>query len=409
MADDQFSDYLNVYYKKLFPYPQFHKWLSYGNVKPENFLNREFSFTLHEDIYIRYQSFNTLQEFETEIQNKCPFKIDIGAVFNMSPKVCRNYPQFHALEKELVIDIDMTDYDQIRTCCSGAEVCQKCWRFMVIAVKILERALRDDFGWKHLLWVFSGRRGIHCWVCDESARKLLPSERGSFIDYLAVLSAGDSKRYNVVNHPSVKRSIAIIKEEFNSLLSEQDFLGTTEQCNKILSFIADEKLKEQINVQFSKYQSSAQRWEALTVIVNNNHKRGLLNFKTKYCVEDILLYLAYPRLDVNVTKGLNHLLKSPFCVHPKTGKICIPINPKVIEKFNPNTVPTINVLIDEINEYDKKQKEIINDANLNSNRLKDYKKTSLLKSVNIFEEFLRNLESTWKGSRIKQSDIKMEF
>lgn len=74
---------------------------------------------------------------------------------------------------------------------------------MVIAVKILERAIRDDFGWKHLLWVFSGRRGIHCWICDESARKLLPSERGSFIDYLAVLTAGDSKRCNV-NHPSVK-------------------------------------------------------------------------------------------------------------------------------------------------------------------------------------------------------------
>lgn len=106
-------------------------------------------------MYIRYQSFNTLQEFEKEVQNRCPFKIDIGAVFNMrfililfllnykihimlfrkecvvifcSPKVCRNYPQFHAKEKELVIDIDMTDYDSVRTCCSGAEVCQKCWR-----------------------------------------------------------------------------------------------------------------------------------------------------------------------------------------------------------------------------------------------------------------------------------------
>lgn len=96
-----------TYYKKLFPYSQFHKWLSYGNskcviiysgltllgfkifqifffpVKPENFINREFSFTLHEDIYIRFQSFNTLLDFEKEVQNKCPFKIDIGAVFNM--------------------------------------------------------------------------------------------------------------------------------------------------------------------------------------------------------------------------------------------------------------------------------------------------------------------------------------
>lgn len=68
-----------------------------------------------------------------------------------------------------------------------------------------------------------------------------------------------------------------------------------------------------------------------------------------------------------------------------------------------------SVLIDEINEYDKKQKEIINDANLSSNRLKDYKKTSLLKSVNIFEEFLRSLENTWKGNRIKQSGkLKLE-
>lgn len=170
------------------------------------------------------------------------------------------------------------------------------YRFMVIAIKILERALRDDFGWKYLLWVFSGRRGIHCWICDESARKLSSSERGTVIDYLVLLSAGDSKRYNV-NNPFVKlvaintiityfkliiitifityirRSISIIREEFGSLLSEQNFLGTTEQCNKILSFVSDEKLKEQINLQFTKYQSSIQRWEALTVVVENNHKR----------------------------------------------------------------------------------------------------------------------------------------
>lgn len=61
-----------------------------------------------------------------------------------------------------------------------------------------------------------------------------------------------------------------------------------------------------------------------------------------------MIQYAYPRLDINVTKGLNHLLKSPFCIHPKTGKICTPFNPRTVEKFNPDTVPTINQLMAEV-------------------------------------------------------------
>lgn len=110
---------------------------------------------------------------------------------------------------------------------SGGAICKKCWSFMTLSVKILDRALKglaillyysplivteyvkkEDFGFKHRLWVYSGRRGVHCWIADERARKLPAEARRAIVNYLEVVKGGENteKKVNLRAqiHPSLK-------------------------------------------------------------------------------------------------------------------------------------------------------------------------------------------------------------
>jgi DNA primase small subunit len=91
-------------------------------VQKNYFTNREFSFTLQSEAYMRFQSFTDENQLKDEIARLCPVKIDIGAVYNLKPKDRKTVRSNAFIQRELVFDIDMTDYDDIRTCCSGSFV-----------------------------------------------------------------------------------------------------------------------------------------------------------------------------------------------------------------------------------------------------------------------------------------------
>ncbi|KAK0045802.1 DNA primase small subunit [Biomphalaria pfeifferi] len=391
-------DLLPLYYKRLFPYGPYFKWLNYGGVPKHYFSHREFSFTLKDDVYIRYLSFTDQQDFEKELQKKCPHKIDLGAVYSHRPKDQKTIKStaFLAQEKELVFDIDMTDYDDVRFCCSGADICRNCWPLMIMAVKILDRALREDFGFQHILWVYSGRRGIHCWVCDETARTLTAQGRSAIAEYLTLVKGGETVSRKVILpdklHPSIRHAVDIISKYFlEYIVKKQDLLGDEEKWKK--SVLAEDFATVGTN--------TSTRW-AIVKQRLKSAKEKLDLYKYPYVKEEIMLQLCYPRLDINVSKGLNHLLKSPFCIHPKTGRVCVPMDPEKIDDFDPEQVPTVSGLLEELDKVD-----LVEDDK--GKKFRDYKKTSLGRYLDIFDSVLKGLESSRKGKLIEQSDMKMEF
>ncbi|ESN95157.1 hypothetical protein HELRODRAFT_102735 [Helobdella robusta] len=403
-------DLLPVYYKKIFPHNFFYRWLSYGGEPKSYYTNREFSFTLMDDVYIRYLSFSDGLEFEKELIKTSPFKIDIGAVFSHRPKDQKTLKpgSFQAMEKELVFDIDMTDYDDVRSCCSGADICHNCWPLMAVGVQIIDRALREDFGFEHRLW----------------ARALPSNARSAIVDYLTLVKGGENqvKKVNLSSlslHPHIQESLSILNDRFfeDYAICKQNFLNDDSKMLKMMKMLPDDlqtMIKKFLDQQDPSKLNSKNRWEALKIHADkkrsqlidlSNEKKPPKDIreqlrKHSHLVEEIKLQYCYPRLDANVTKGVNHLLKSPFCIHPKTGRVCVPFCAEEVWQFNPFTVPTITQLCNELDNLD------VTDAK----KKKDFPLCkSLNDAVEVFKKFVEDLEKSFLKKRKEQNDMTLQF
>lgn len=143
--------------------------------------------------------------------------------------------------------------------------------------------------------------------------------------------------------------------------------------------------------------TSLAKWEILKrevnlYLKNLKQKNTVLEHKLKFLEKEIILSYLYPRLDVRVSMEINHLLKSPFCVHPKTGNVCVPFYSDEIDDFNPFTVPTLKKLIHEFGSEDAKN-------------------TTLYPYIQKFEKFVKTCQTKDKlaSSLKKQREGKMEM
>lgn len=205
--------------------------------------------------------------------------------------------------------------------------------------------------------MFSGRRGIHCWVCDKTARHLNNRNRNAVAEYLNIFVTQNQTNRVIVGgdrmHHSLKRAYQVCDSYFEEIcLNDQNVFGTADGRATLLSLIADESTRNEIETKIANIELGESHTVWATIKAYANAQKNAR--KSRFLVEELQLALLYPRLDIAVSKTANHLLKSPFCVHPKTGKVCLPFNPSAVAKFDPTTVPTIRQLLKEIDQYDEK-------------------------------------------------------
>ncbi|KAL8137154.1 hypothetical protein V2J09_003155 [Rumex salicifolius] len=209
-------------------------------------------------------------------------------------------------------------------------------------------------------------------------------------------------------HPFLARSYTEVLKCFfeDSVLHRQKILASEDRFEKILKMIPDESVTSELRGRWldsrrsstNKGDISLVRWEQLKQSLQSGKHRaqGL-----RRCIEEIVFTFTYPRLDLGVSKLTNHLLKSPFCIHPKTGRVCVPIDPEHCEDFDPTTVPTLAQLMDELNE-----------GGLGADGKSDLEKTSIGESMRYFRtSFLQPLlkackdemESSYNRKKLQQN------
>lgn len=142
--------------------------------------------------------------------------------------------------------------------------------------------------------------------------------------------------------------------------------------------------------------ASTSKWADIDALAKSGASKTLDAKALLEAKQDIVLEYTYPRLDIEVSKHLNHLLKSPFVVHPGTGRVCVPINTKDLENFDPLGVPTVTELLGEIDDWKAPEGE--NEGKT----IQDWEKTSLKPYVEYFRSFVVALMKDEKDVKVKR-------
>lgn len=378
------------YMDKLFPVEAVFGLLSLnGDVKKREFAGQNMDKRHDMDVSLAWQSrfnnYNTADEWRKACVKLKQYKTETGAVYNL-PFSSRLQGEFHVEGRELVFDIDLTDYKSSKiliTDCEdpGTEEFEKSWKMARLAMRVLEKILRECFGFEDLFWFWSGRRGLHCYVLDDRAFKLTRRGRSAIMKHLMIFSrntvnlwgefeenASMAAFHSGTMHPTIQLAYDIITEKekkyFFELADEQEWFAMNRIEETLVPLSHEPDLVPKVKTFLSQYWREAYKranksvrlyyagaWECIEAVIEE-HCAGLYKDRSVSSKRALdlkykqILWLTYPRLDTGVTTDVGHLLKAPFSIHQKTGRACVYIEQLSIDTFKPSESPLVHNLLE---------------------------------------------------------------
>ena len=319
---------------------------------------RELCIETVDDVYIRWLSACTAAELKQLFREKRALKFHSGGVYaqTLAEKQINRQLPMAALQRELLFEIDANDYELAGVDASDIAACDAAWPLVAFGMLVLQYILIEHFGFRHILIVYSGRRGAHLSVHDERACRLSDDERKAVVAYLQPPKDGSTS-------DGAHRN-------FGNLMNAAFFGDLWEKI--VRPFWMDHCLKPRVAGGAGLLDSKSDRDEFVELFSSNEHVQDSLHAVMQACVHGadafraierwveasrfaadnryhlqsaVLAHVWFP-LDVNVSTGRGHLGKHPFSVHPKTGRLCVPTGADP-SGFDPKVdAPTLQGVVD---------------------------------------------------------------
>ena len=312
------------YYRDVYPVHEVYDFLKSFCVSSREMEHREFAFFYKgHPAPSRYNTFASADDLRARLRSRAPAHIHSGGVYD-------SMKERNEQTRELVLDIDIGDVEDLRICCSEGMLCERCWGFVRCNIRLLQARIRHIFGCE-VVWSFSGGKGFHGWLMDPKlGRYCLPSLRSAYLSFLSFVEdrAGRFALADFLYDSDHGRELyeAVLPDFIQYLDIQQRIFTDQGQREVWLGWIADcEEIptrgKKRENILKWIREARVTCWEEYSAVVDEvggDYKSVLKRL--------IVLGYASPRLDEAVMLQKGHLIKLPFSVHGSSGFIEVPMD-----------------------------------------------------------------------------------